>query len=575
MDAKQTKIVLGSIFLLFLIWLAVPLFGRRAGVPGAAEQIQARFDAAQALLNTRDFVTHHPRRVIGSIEARQSTGFLQKRFQELGYATSYAHFDATISGRRQVGRNIYAFKQGQTTQIPAVVAHYDTAGTTVQGAMDDGSGVGVLLELARLTSALPTRRSLLFIASDGEEWGMLGVRDLVANYSQRDRIAAVISLDYVAIGELAELRLDEVGQMGGYTPPWLRRLARRCAEQEGVPVSEPAGFREHLERALLLSWTDQGPFLKAGTPAINLSGSARDGAREYRVYHSAQDTIENMNVESFAKYGRAAECILCNLDALPAIPQESEGALRAVDNIFLPGFLVVLCQILSFVPFMIIVSFHVANHWQYITLERVQREASSFLGTIFPFLLIFPIIRMLAYLRQLPRYSFYPATPKDPVLQHPAWGVALGILIPALATAVGCWFLVRFLNRKLPRADFHVSKSILLVFFLSVVMLALIYNSYWAASFLLLPALFWGLVGFSSGAGARAANRIIILVVGSLCVMVSGSCFAHLGLGWNLFWYEVLALSTGMFSWQAYLLSSATMTLGIRFLLIQSQGAVD
>lgn len=575
MDTKQIKIVFGSILLVSLMWLAAPILGRRAVPPSATEQIQPLFDAAQALRNTRDFVTQHPRRVIGSIEARQSTSFLQKRFLELGYTTSYAHFDATVASRRQVGRNIYAFKPGQTAQMLAVVSHYDTAGTTIQGAMDNGSGIGVLLELARVMSVLPARRSLLFIASDGEEWGMLGVRDLIANYSKRDRIAAALSLDYVATGELAELRLDEAGQMAGYAPPWLRMLARRCAEQQGLPVSEPAGFLEHLDRALLLSWTDQGPFLRAGIPAINLSSAARDGVFEYSVYHSARDTIEHMKVESFASYGRAAECILRSLDTLPAIPQESGGTLRVIDNIFIPGSVVVLGQILAFVPFMIMVAFHLANHRRYLTLERVQREATSFAGTLLPFLLTLPVIQMLAYIRRLPRYSLYPATPKDPVLQHPAWGVVLGILIPAVAVAVGCWFLGRFLNRKLPRADFHVSKSILMVIFFSVIILALIYNSYWATSFLLLPALFWGMVGFSKGAGARAANRIIILAAGGLYVMVSCSYASHLGVGWNLFWYQILALSTGMFSWQAFLLSSATAALGIRFLVIQSQGAVD
>jgi hypothetical protein len=326
---------------------------------------------------------------------------------------------------------------------------------------------------------------------------------------------------------------------------------------------------------LLLSWTDQGPFLKAGIPAINLGSTAREGALEESVYHSAQDTIENLRVESFAQYGRTAECIVRSLDDLQSIPHESAGVLRAIDNIFISGYLVVFMQVLAFLPFVIIVAYHIANHRRYITLERIRREGTSFLGTILPLLIIFPAIRMMSFLRRLPGYSLYPATPKDPVLQHPAWGVVLGILITALAFAVGCWFLARFLNRKLSRADFYVSKSLLLVLLLIVIMMAFIYNSYWAVSFLLLPSLFWGMVGFSKGAGARAANRIIILAAGSLYVMVSCSFASRLGLGWKLFWYEMLALSSGMFNWQAFLLASATVALGLRFLMIQSHGAVD
>ncbi len=570
MDSKQTRIVFGITLLVVLVWLVSPLLGRREHAPDIAANIQSKFDAARAIETTREYVTRFPRRVIGSIEARQSTGFLERRFKDLGYETSYAHFDATIAGRRQVGRNVYAFRQGGTPEILAVAAHYDTAGTTVQGAMDDGSGVGVLLELARLAAAVPTHRSLLFIASDGEEWGMLGIRDLVSNYPERDRIVAALSLDYVAIGDLAHIVLDTIGQEDGYSPPWLRVLAQRAAETEGIPVLEPGGFQEHIERALLFSGTDQGPLLKVGIPAINLSSNSRESAKEIRVYHSAQDTIENLRVESFGIYGRTAERILFSLDGLPSIPRESMGSLRALDDLYLPAPLMLLLHLLAFVPLVAMLYFHSANHHRFISPGRVQREAASFLGTLLPILLPLPIIRALTFLLLLPRYSLYPATPKDPVLEHPSWGVLLGITTTVLVIAVGCYFLIRFLNRNLPRHDFHVSKTVLLGVLLIVIILALVHNAYWAVSFLVLPALIWGLLGPGKGPGERAANRILILAAGIMYIMVSCSWASRLGLGWKMIWYELLAMSTGMFGTKGYVLAASAFALGIRFLVIQS-----
>jgi hypothetical protein len=569
MDPRQTKIILGITALVVLLWLAFPLLGKRERPILPAEKLSL-FDPFQSLRVTQEFITGYPRRVLGSIEARQSTGYLQQRFQQLGYQVTYSHFDATLAGRRQVGRNVYAFRQAPSSEILVVMAHYDTARTTFQGAMDDGSGIGVLLELARVFAGLPIRHSLLFVASDGEEWGMLGALDFARNHPERNRIVAALSLDYVAAGDLEELTLDTVGQIGGYTPPWLRVLARAAGEEEHVAIAEPAGFREFLERALLLSWTDQGPLLNAGIPAINLGSGSRDRSRELEIYHSPEDTIGNLKVESFQKYGTVAELILRTLDRLPSIPRESMGAFRVHGNIMLAPTVMVVLQCLAFLPLFLTLYFHLVNHRQYFSLGRIQREVSSFLGALFPFLLAYSAILLLSLLRRFPSYSMYPATPKDPVLDRPQWGALGAIFITAILAAVACFFLVRFLNRKLPRADFYVSKSVLLVILCVVVICALRYNAYWAVTFLILPAWLWGLVGAGQGPGGRAANRMVILAAGVLYFMISCSYASRLCLGWKLVWYEILALSTGMFHWQAFVLSSLVFALGIRFLAIQS-----
>jgi hypothetical protein len=569
MDPKQSKIVLGFSVLVIVLWLAVPLLGRREQLTPPAKT-PSLFDPSRSLQFTQEFVTAYPRRVLGSIEARQSTGYLQQHFQELGYQVTYSHFDATLAGRRQVGRNVYAFRPGTSSGILVVMAHYDTARTTFQGAMDDGSGIGVLLELARVSAGLPMRHAVLFVASDGEEWGMLGALDFARNHPERSRIAAALSLDYVAAGPLQELKLDTVGQMGGYTPAWLRVLARAAVEERQVAVSEAAGFEEFVERALLLSWTDQGPLLNAGIPAINLGSASLDRNRELEIYHSAEDTIGNLNVESIKEYGRAAELILRALDGMPSVPQESMGAFRVHGSIMLAPKVMVVLQYLAFLPLLLTLGFHLANHVQFFSPGRIQREVTSFLGALFPFLLGYSVIMLQSLLGRLPIYTVYPATLKDPVLEQPQVGALGAIFISAILAAAGCFFLARFLSRRLPRADFYVSKSVLLIILGVVVVCSLRYNAYWAVTFLVLPAWLWGLVGAGQGPGGRAANRMIILAAGIPYYMISSSFASRLGLGWKLVWYEVLALSTGLFHGQAFLLAALVFALGIRFLAIQS-----
>jgi hypothetical protein len=575
MDARQAKILFSISALVAVFWLAFPFLGRHEEPISPVGTATLRFDPARAMQTTRDFVMQYPRRVLGSIEARQSTGYLQQSFRQLGYQVSYSHFDAIVAGRRQVGRNVYALRQSPSPEIVTVIAHYDTARTTFQGAMDDGSGIGVLLELARVFADMPMRRSLLCVASDGEEWGMLGARDLAAQYPERSHIVAAVSLDGITAGDLVQITLGTDGQISGYTPPWLRLLARASSEAERLPVSEPAGLQEFLERAFLLSGTDQGPLLNAGIPAINLGSLAADNDAVREIYHSAADTADNLRVGSFALYGRVAERIVRTLDGMQQLPHEPMGAFRVHGNIMLAPALMMVLQYLAFLPLPVALSFHIANSGKYFSPGRIQGEVSCFLGAFIPLLLVYSVVRFVTLLRRLPLFSSYPATPKDPALSNPQYGVLGGILITVLLTATACFFLVRFLNRNLPRPDFQVSKSVLLSFMGVVVLCALVYNPYWAVSFLVLPAWVWAWVGAGRGPGGRAANRLMILSAGVLYYTVSGSFASSLFLGWKLVWYEVLALSTGMFQWQAFVLAAATFALGIRFLAIQSYSRGD
>jgi len=100
-------------------------------------------------------------------------GILPARAAALGYEIDYSHFDATIAIAPRLA-DVLAFRRGQLPEILVIMAHYDTAGRTFRR---DGRrlGIGVLVELGGFFDR-SLRHSLLLVASDGEEWGMLGRR---------------------------------------------------------------------------------------------------------------------------------------------------------------------------------------------------------------------------------------------------------------------------------------------------------------------------------------------------------------------------------------------------------------
>ena len=570
MDSKQSKIVFAVMIVVLSAGLVSPLLFSKREQPLPLYGGPLSFDAPEGYRMVREFVTQFPNRAFGSLESRQSTGYVQEHLEQLGYSTTYAHFNGRIRGRKQVGRNVLAYKQGGNPEILAVVAHLDTAKTTVQGAADNGSGVGVLLELARVFAGVTAQRSLLFICSDGKEWGSLGARDVAANYPERNRIATVLSLDYAAAGNLAAFRLDETGQLKGFTPPWLRQLARSAAGQEGLPVRGSSGFSEYFERAFLISSSDQGPFLGTGIAAVNLGSESTDRARQREIYHSARDTIENLKLAGFEKYGRAAERIVRTLDALPSIPPQSMDPLRLWNALYLRPWPITALQVISFLPLPVILWFHWKNRGRRMNPALAGREFLAFLGTVLPLWIIYFLIALFRALRQIPVYTFYPAL-KDPVLQNPPWVILGTILGTAIFAAAVCFLIAYFSFRSLPKPDFHVSKTVLLALLLIGVVYALMYNLYWASLFLVLPAWIWALAGGSGMPASRALNRLLILAAGIAGYAALWIIASRLDAGWNFAWHLTLALSNGLFTQTAYFLATAVIAIGIRFLAIQGQ----
>jgi hypothetical protein len=572
MSSKQLRNIQVSIALVLLVWLLSPLASFREPEQ-PIYRASLYFDASQAYQRTRDFITQNPSRVFGSLESRQASGYLHDILQNLGYQVSYSHFDARISRRKQAGRNILAYKQGWSPETLALIAHYDTARATVQGAMKNGACVGVLLELARIFSTNPTKRSLLLILSDGEEWGMLGAVDLAANYPERNQIAAVLSLDHVSIGDLASFRVEETGQLAGYSPPWLRQIVHRVAAAEGVPLKAPSLFQEQLGRSLLISWADQGPFLNAGIPAINFGSESTDRAMEKEVYHSSQDTIGNLKLASIQKYGRAAERIARTLDDLEPIPRESMVSFRLWDSRYLSGAPIQVLHVLVFLPLLLAFYYCVLSQRKSLKSIDLGREVITWAGMFVPFLVIYFLIGLVRALRLLPYFSLYPAAAKDPVLESPPWGIVGSILGVTLLIAVVCYVLIWFFFREDPKPDFHNSKLVLLGLMIPIAVFSLLHNSYWAVTFLALPALIWPISGEGRFFCGRCKAWAWIIAAGLPFYLFLWYLATHLYLGLNLLWYCILALNTGLFSAPGYFLGSAMFALGLRFLVINPKGA--
>ncbi len=178
-------------------------------------------------------------------------------------------------------------------------AHLDHLGVSSQpapdriynGAMDNASGVAVLMQMARelARQKKPPRRSIVFLAVTGEEMGLLGSRAYVgAAKSAGMHIVANLNTDMFLplypMRELLVFGLDESD---------LGDDVRAVAAAAGIRVQpDPQPLRNRFVRS------DQYSFIRAGIPALATKVGFEQGTAEAELdrkwmaerYHAVSDS---------------------------------------------------------------------------------------------------------------------------------------------------------------------------------------------------------------------------------------------------------------------------------------------
>ena len=271
-----------------------------------------RFDGARALAEVRDFIAMGPRES-GTPAAHHAADYLVNRLHSLGVIAEAQPFQDAAPGNMTNFCNVVGRIPGSGLGLVILCAHFDTKSGIPGfiGANDSGSGVGVLLELARtLKSAWRQGPEIWLAFLDGEECrvaygpqdGLHGSRrlaqQLVASGHAKE-VRAVILLDMIGDRDLT-VTLPPNGT------PELTTLVLNAAQQIGA--------REKFSLAPGPILDDHQPFLDAGIPAVDLIdflyGSA-PGLNDY--WHTAADTLDKLSSDSLQTIGRVV------LKMLPAL----------------------------------------------------------------------------------------------------------------------------------------------------------------------------------------------------------------------------------------------------------------
>lgn len=161
---------------------------------------------------------------------------------------------------------------------PGVVAVHN-------GADDNASGVGVVMEMARVLGRLPEGAhdyNFVFIAFGAEEMGLLGSKHYVATLEPDQRTAMVAMLNFDMVGRLG----DEQGLVvsgTGTAKQWPQLLEAQAEGMELRLTEDGYGA------------SDQTSFYEDGLPVLHFfTGTHSD-------YHKPSDDIDKINFEGAAQ----------------------------------------------------------------------------------------------------------------------------------------------------------------------------------------------------------------------------------------------------------------------------------
>jgi hypothetical protein len=162
------------------------------------------------------------------------------------------------------------------------------------GGFDNASGVGVMLEVARVIMARGEKKNVTFLATGAEEYGMCGaLRYIQAHADTYNRENTyVINLDGLGVGNGVNL-ITRYGIPPTRTTRTLKNLFRTSSEALGIAVSE-----RYLPIGVGL---DSIPIASRGFETVTLTASGV-GSVALKI-HSKQDRSELLNVESQQQVG--------------------------------------------------------------------------------------------------------------------------------------------------------------------------------------------------------------------------------------------------------------------------------
>lgn len=287
-------------------------------------------------------------RGFGSEEGKIAADYIIDHFKEYGVEPFLEEYRDPFDHRTSVinvqGNNIVGLVKGSNPELAneyiILGAHYDHVGWEVEdgdtiiynGADDNASGVASIIELGRLLAENrgSLGRSVILIAFDGEESGLLGSKAFVEQFIsgpdaiiRPEDVAVMFSLDMVGMYSKHEgIELGGIQEITNYMD-----FVSPALENSPVTIKKYGGGLENR--------TDTAPFGKVGIPAIHVFTGTES------PYHKPEDDSDLLDYQGMAEIVDFMSALTLEISKVPEVMKSKtmesmseKGSLK----IFNPGF---------------------------------------------------------------------------------------------------------------------------------------------------------------------------------------------------------------------------------------------
>ncbi len=527
---------------------------------------QLRFSGERALAIETDFVTRFTDRDSGQPNNRLAAEWLQAEFTRMGLTCMIDKWTVVNFSKDLPLQNVVCRLPGESSREIVMAAHLDQSPLTIQGADDDGSGIAIMLHLAEVFAAeARPAYTLVFVATDAEEWGELGALRFSQTHPDISQVIAGISLDNLGNNFYDGLIIDARGQYHGYGPIWLQLMAQDAARSAGdlwVPVIV-GPIDQVLYQAVPVSLVDDGPMIAAGIPALDIGGRIppEEAAFYWRTYHDPEDVIGFQSAVSLNHAGRVTEALIRQLLVTETFPVESGPYLYFAESQQVLHGLPLWSIFGAFVALFFIGAIVIGRKQLSKGLATWQNSILHFLSLWLPLLGSILLLYLFTVVGLMDKFAGYPATAKEPALTSPRWAA---VILWAIGLAVFLWLGRRVAARyvKVEPAGSWVRTKSLAFFVIGLGALFIALRNPFSLLLISTPLL-WLLI---SGRGrAWKVLDIFIFLLGGTIVYVLFYFFGWQALHIDLYilWYILMMFSIRMIGVPTMLVITAILGAGL------------
>ncbi|MCX7544606.1 M20/M25/M40 family metallo-hydrolase [Marinicella gelatinilytica] len=422
-------------------------------------------------------ITEYPH-AVGQDTHKLAGRYIERHIQQLNNPKIQinrhnAHYYNVNNRKSAAVTNYIVQYPGQQANAQAVMlmAHYDAARFSGNGAADDAVGVAVALEIFKtyIQQNPSPKNNLMLLITDGEELGLLGAKAFIDDQLRYYDIGAIINLEARGSSGPAIFLPESVEGNHGLIAAY---------HEAGVPMPVSSSLDAEIY-AKMPNDTDVTPFKESGINAFNLAF-----IDDHFNYHSQNDDLAHLSLNSVAHH------LIQSKSLFNYLAMSDLGSLKSNQSVVyfsIPGQgLVSYSQATS--GWLIIIAWTMWIMLLILTLIHKQHDIKTFLRGIKPLALVCFFAFIANYILIAAVYTFIPGW-KDILQGFPYGGHAL-INAQIILTLI-IYVLIyrhRFVNQRI--GDFLFSSGLWLA------IVTLLTNTLPGAGFFIIPALLALPLGF-------------------------------------------------------------------------------